>query len=64
MFLLYEISEPDRRAGIAELIDLLECGRLIHTVARRLPLTEIAEAHELSELGELIGNIVLDVSWP
>jgi NADPH2:quinone reductase len=62
MFLIYDISEADRKAGIAELTTLLAEGRLRHTVARRLPLEDIATAHEISERGEVIGNIVLDIA--
>lgn len=60
-FLLYELSEVDRAAGIAELTDLLKQGRLIHAVAQRLPLESIAEAHDTVERGDVIGNVVLDV---
>jgi NADPH:quinone reductase-like Zn-dependent oxidoreductase len=38
LFLIYDISEADRSAGIAELTPLLAEGRLVHSVARRLPL--------------------------
>jgi NADPH2:quinone reductase len=61
LFLVYELSAADRTAGINELPVLLEHGRLIHTVARRLPLQGIAEAHELVERGEVMGNVVLDI---
>jgi NADPH:quinone reductase len=60
-FLIYELSAADRAAGIEELTELLERGRLIHAVARRLPLDAIAEAHEIVERGEAIGNVVLDI---
>lgn len=36
-------------------------GRLQYSIAKRLPLEQIAEAHELVERGELMGNIVLDI---
>ncbi len=61
LFLVYELSTADRAAGVAELTDLLEHGRLIHTVARRLPLEAIAEAHEIVERGAVMGNVVLDI---
>jgi NADPH2:quinone reductase len=60
-FLVYELSDADRIAGTNELTELLEQGRLIHTIARRLPLERIAEAHELVERGEVIGNVVVDI---
>jgi NADPH:quinone reductase len=63
-FLVYELSAADRTAGINELTELLERRRLIHTVARRLPLESIAEAHEIVERGEVMGNVVLDIVKP
>jgi NADPH2:quinone reductase len=62
LFLVYELSPEDRAAALAELTDLLEHGRLIHTVARRLPLEAIAEAHEIVERGAVMGNVVLDIA--
>jgi len=60
-FLVYELSEADRAAGIAELGEMLDQQRLIHTVARRLPLDQIAEAHDSVERGEAMGNVILDI---
>ena len=62
LFLVYELSAADRAAAINELMELLEHGRLIHSVARRLPLEAIADAHEIVERGEVVGNVVLDIS--
>jgi NADPH2:quinone reductase len=61
LFLVYDLNAADRNACLAELAALLKSNRLIHTVGRRLPLREAALAHELSERGEVIGNIVLDI---
>jgi NADPH2:quinone reductase len=61
LFLVYDLSEGDRRAGVDELTGLLERGRLAHAIGRRLPLDAIADAHELLERGGAIGNVVLDI---
>jgi NADPH2:quinone reductase len=61
LFLVYDLSASDRDACLAELGALFQSKRLIHTVGRSLPLDDIALAHELSERGEVIGNIVLDI---
>ena len=61
LFLIYEILQSDREAGIAELTKLLQENRLIHTIARRFPLDRIADAHDVIERGDVIGNVVLDV---
>lgn len=62
LFLVYDLGAADREACLAELAALLKSNRLIHTVGRRLPLREAALAHELSERGEAVGNIVLDIA--
>jgi len=60
-FLIYEISDADRAAGLAEVNRLMEAGRLQHTVAQQLPLDRIADAHDIVERGETMGNVVLDI---
>lgn len=59
-FLIYDIDENERAADLAELNTMLR-GHVIHTIARRFPLAEIAEAHEAVERGDLIGNVILDI---
>ncbi|MEP9378260.1 NADPH:quinone reductase [Aquabacter sp. CN5-332] len=58
---IYELTAADRAAGLAEINQLLEAGALTHTIARRMPLADIAEAHELIEEGKVTGNIVLEI---
>lgn len=58
---IYEIGEEDRAAGLRELDALLREGALQHTVALRLPLADIARAHDLVEHGTVLGNVVLDI---
>jgi NADPH2:quinone reductase len=60
-FLIYEISDADRAAGLAEVNRLMEAGKLQHTVAQQLPLERIADAHDIVERGETMGNVVLDI---
>ena len=43
-----------REAALAEIDALLRVGRLRHTVALRLPMTHIADAHDKVERSELI----------
>jgi NADPH2:quinone reductase len=61
-FLVYELTPQDRADGLAELDRLLRAGTLIHEVSRRMPLDQIAAAHEAVERGEVIGNVVLDIA--
>jgi NADPH:quinone reductase len=62
LFLVYDMNEAERAAGIAELSQWLKEGCLGHTIGRRLPLDCIAEAHEIVERGEVLGNVVLDIN--
>jgi NADPH2:quinone reductase len=39
----------------------LESNHLKHNIAARLPLAQIAEAHDLIEKGQMIGNVILEV---
>jgi NADPH2:quinone reductase len=58
---IYEIGEGDRAAGLRELDALLREGALRHSIALRLPLADIARAHDLVEHGGVLGHVVLDI---
>ncbi len=45
--------------ALAEIGELIESGRFSLPVARAFPLTEVAEAHRLSEQGHVRGKLVL-----
>jgi NADPH2:quinone reductase len=60
-FMIYDIPQADREAALTELDALLRTQRLQHTVALRLPLQGIAEAHDIVERGELMGHVLLEL---
>jgi NADPH2:quinone reductase len=60
-FIVYNLAPAVRDPSIADLSWLMEEDRLLHNIAVRLPLAQIAEAHELVEGGRVIGNVVLQV---
>ncbi|HSL42198.1 MAG TPA: NADPH:quinone reductase [Anaerolineales bacterium] len=60
-FIVYNLSQPARKRAIADLSTLLEGDHLQHNIAARLPLAQIAEAHEVVEKGQVIGNVVLAI---
>ncbi len=60
---IYEIPAEDRAAGLRDFDALLREGALRHSVGLRLPLAEIARAHDLVEQGQVMGNVVLDIPW-
>lgn len=61
-FMIYDIPAHDRQECVMELGRLLEENRLRHTIGRVLPLERTAQAHELLEQGDVIGNVVLAIT--
>ena len=61
-FIVYNLSDADRRAAVAGVTALLRQDRLKHNIDGRLPLARIAEAHELVESGRALGNVLIDVA--
>ena len=60
-FIVYSLDPMVRNAAISDLTMLLEGNRLMHNIAARLSLAQIAEAHHLVEQGRVIGNVILEV---
>ncbi len=60
-FIVYNLNSAIRDAAITDLTKLLEENRLLHNIAARLPLAQIAEAHDLVEQGRVFGNVILQV---
>jgi NADPH2:quinone reductase len=60
-FIVYNLNPDDRARAVADLTAMLETNGLVHNIAARLPLTEIAEAHDLVEHGRVMENVVLEV---
>lgn len=58
-FIVYKLPWAVRERAIAHLTDLLERGSLRHQIAARLSLEQIAEAHEMVEQGQVVGNVLL-----
>lgn len=60
-FVVYELEDRDRRRAEAALAAWLERDALVHRIAARLPLADIAAAHEMIEQGRAVGNVVLAI---
>lgn len=61
-FIVYHLAPEDRDRAVATLTRLLARGALKHNIAARLPLQEIALAHEMIEGGKAVGNVVLSLT--
>jgi NADPH2:quinone reductase len=63
-FIVYNLAPADRALAQAALQRMLVHGNLVHNIAARLPLEQIAQAHEQVEQGRAVGNVVLSVAQP
>ena len=61
-FIVYELSDAERDAGVADLNHMLAEGSLKTTIAARFALDDIAAAHDMVEAAQHIGNVVLDIA--
>ncbi len=60
-FVVYNLAPADRERAEGTLARLLARGALQHLIAARLPLAEIAAAHEQVESGRVTGKVMLRV---
>ena len=60
-FIVYNLETAQRRRAETVLADLLRRGAVIHNIGERLPLAQVARAHQLVERGEVTGNVVLAI---
>jgi NADPH2:quinone reductase len=60
-FLVYELTDDERAAAVAEITRMLEENRLVHNVAATFPLDQIVAAHEAVESGKIPGNVVVTI---
>ncbi|GAC1424462.1 MAG: NADPH:quinone reductase [Burkholderiaceae bacterium] len=61
-FLVYDLTPADREKTLVGLNALLEARQLRHTIGARYALEQIVDAHEAVEQGNVLGNIVIDLS--
>lgn len=60
-FIVYNLAEDVRAQAIDDLNRLLTEDRLAHNIAVRLPLADVAGAHELVEEGRANGKVLLEI---
>lgn len=60
-FIVYHLTPDERERAQGTLTRMLQRGVLQHNIAARVPLRDIARAHEMVESGAAVGNVVLDI---
>lgn len=60
--LVYEMTAAEFGSAIASISRMLIDGKLVHNIARTLPLDQIVAAHEIVEKGTAAGKVVLTIS--
>lgn len=58
-FLVYDLDDAAREAGLKGITGMLKAGTLKHTVAATYPLDQIVAAHQAVESGKVMGNVVV-----
>ena len=61
MYLVYLLSEADRKQTVEGLNIALSSGKISHAIAKRIPLEDTAKAHEIVEAASEMGNIIIDI---
>ena len=61
-FIVYELADHERDAGVADLNQMIADGALTTTLAARFPLDDIVAAHEMVEAAQHMGNVILDIA--
>jgi len=60
--LVYVMPRAAHEAAVRDITAALKAGTLRHVIGRRLPLTEIATAHEAVEQGAVVGKVLVDIA--
>jgi NADPH2:quinone reductase len=58
---VYELSRSEREAALSTINGMLADNRLIHNIAKTMPLGDIVAAHEAVESGSVSGNVVMRI---
>lgn len=61
LVLVYTMPDMAKRDACRDIVRAIELAKLIHPIAVRLPLDQLAEAHEIVERGDYIGNVVVEI---
>ena len=60
-FLVYSLSDKTRQHDVSGLNQLIQERKIQHCVGKRFALTEIVQAHEAVESGQIVGNVVIEI---
>ena len=64
LVLVYAMPEFAKQKAVEDIFTHLDRGMLQHRIAHRLPLRDVAQAHQLIEQGGFYGAVVLDTENP
>ena len=60
-FIVFHLGDAERAQALATLDELLRRRALVHNIALRVPLADIARAAEAIEQGRVTGNVVVSI---
>ena len=62
LVLVYTMPEAAKQQATEDITKALAAGALRHNISRRFALTEMAQAHEAQDSGEMIGKAVIEIA--
>ena len=60
-FLVYDLTDNIRQYDVSGLNQLIQEGKIQHSVGKIFSLDEIVQAHEAVESGRWAGNVVIEI---
>ena len=61
LVLVYSMPDEAKRQACKDINRAIKGGKLIHTIAARFPLEQLADAHVAVESGTHIGKVVIEI---
>ena len=61
LVLVYNMSQKAKQDACKDIGQAIDDGKLKHTIAGRMPLDQLAAAHEAVESGLSIGNVIVEI---
>ena len=59
---VYIMSEDNKKSAVRDITKALEAGALHHNIARQIPLSELAIAHDIQDSGQAVGKVIIEIA--
>lgn len=59
---VYIMSEDNKKSAVRDITKALEADALHHNIARQIPLSELAIAHDIQDSGQAVGKVIIEIA--